>query len=196
MSEELLELDDSERRRRRHTGQLEDDQYADERGQTKLERQIARLPALLSALDHQRLALELAVAMEPPSVTVARFGLSDDQALELLKDKAFAALLEKTTQDVKKHGTGFQMKAAAIAEDMLKAVYIKGTDPECSAKDARDILETTARLGRLEPPKVKDDAPGGGTGSSLNLTIMFSGAPTEKVVANAIPSPAVYENGE
>jgi len=142
------------------------------------EQRLDAIPALYRQ-QHERLALELALGMDDETAVFKRHGYTQEQAITLLSQPAFIAALESTVEEVRTKGLTFRMKARAQAEELLTSSYEMATDPNCSASVRADLIQWTARMGDLEPPKNKDE---GKTGGGLTLSITFAGQPPQQVV--------------
>lgn len=129
---------------------------------------------------HERLALELACAMDDADAIFARHGYTQEQAIELAGSPAFLALLQRTTDDVRTNGTTFRLKARAQAEELLATSFEMATDPTVSSAVRADLVKWTALMAGHNPKPEKDD---GKTSGGLTLSITFAGQAPQTVVA-------------
>lgn len=151
------------------------------------QRQQARLAAIPAVYKTQygRLAMELAMKLDEPAEIFARHGFSPESALELLESAEFSALLTVAEKEARESGLTFRTKARAMAEDLLTHGYEIATDDLASASVRADLIQWFARIGGLEPPKASDKD-GLHSGGGINLTLNFSGAPPQNIVAGEI----------
>lgn len=146
--------------------------YRDER--------MGMIPAIYKTT-HERLAVELALARsmaEEPAEVFARYGYSGEQAMALLEQPGFSAMLERIAKEVQTSGLTFKAKAKAIAEDLLPHAYEMATDPLCSSAVRADLIKWAAKISGYEPSG-KDDVKSGG---GLNLSITFAGQAPMQIV--------------
>lgn len=150
-------------------------------------RQARRLAALPTAYksQHERLAYELALKLDDSGTIFAQHGYDGEQALALLENAEFSALLQRVSQEVREKGLSFRAKARVMAEDLLQHGYEIATDEYASAAVRADLIQWMARVGDLEPaPKTKD---GGAAGGGLHLSITFAGQEKPTVVTGHEP---------
>ena len=147
-------------------------------------RQEERLGSLPGAYrtKYERLALELAMAMDDADAIFARNGYTRDDALIMANSPAFAVILERTMREVKEQGLSFRAKARAQAEELLAHSFEIATDPTQSSAVRLDAIKWTAKVGDLEP-KVKEESK---TGGGLTLSITFAGQAPQQVVGQTI----------
>lgn len=153
-----------------------------------LSRQDTRIAALPAAykLQHERLAMELALKLEDSQVIFQRHGYDAQGALALIETPAFAALLQSAELEAREKGLSFRAKARVMAEDLLQHGYDIATDELASAAVRADLIQWMARVADLEPaPKPKDGTiPGAG---GLHLSITFAGQAPQTVVSGHEP---------
>ena len=159
---------------------------ADPTASSRQQQRLAALPAVYKT-QSERLAVELALKLDDPTVIFARHGYDAHQALELLQSKDFTALLERVAKEVQEQGLSFRAKARVMAEDLLQHGYELATDEMASAAVRADLIQWYARIADLEPAP-KEKGGGTGTGGGMVLNITFAGQEKQAVI-----SPATYE---
>ena len=140
---------------------------------------LAAVPAIYRT-NHERLACELALKIDPVDEVFGRYGYTPEQAVVLLEQPAFSGLLEKISKEVAETGLSFRNKVRAIAEDLLPEAYAMATDITISSAVRTDIIKWAAKVGGLEP-KEKDD---GRTSGGMTLNITFSGQAPQAVITH------------
>lgn len=145
-------------------------------------RQSERLSALPTVYKStlERLACELALQMEEPEDTFARYGYTPEQAVALMETPAFTVLALRIGKEVKESGLSFKMKARAQAEEYLGHAFEIATDPLAPTAERVKIFQWTCKMAGYEP-REKDEAAAKG-GFSLNIS--FAGEAPQKIVAN------------
>lgn len=150
---------------------------------TRHDTRLAALPSLYKTT-LERLACELAFALEPPEETFQRYNYSIEQAAVLLEMPSFVKLLDRVTTEVREAGLTFRAKARIMAEELLPQAFEMATDPYCSGAVRMDAIKWSAKMGDLEP-KQKDE--GKGVGGGLTLSITFAGQAPQQVVGGREP---------
>ena len=161
--------------------------------ETPLEdRQAARLEEVpeLYRQTHERLAVELALAVDDAENIFASYGYSPEQAAALLEDKQFGIILQRATKDIQTSGLSFRTKAALMAGELLPYSHDLATDPMVSPAVRLDSIKWVTKVAGLEP-KEKDDQK---TGGGLTLSITFAGEQPKTIVQSR--EPVLIEQGE
>lgn len=146
---------------------------------TRHEERMGAIPEVYKTT-YERLAVELALALDDADAIFARYGYTQDQALALARSDAFVTILERIAREVKASGLSFRTKARMQAEELLGSSFEMATDPTCSSAVRATLIQWTAKMGGLEPKEKGDD--GKGQGSGLTLSITFAGQPPQTVV--------------
>lgn len=128
----------------------------------------------------ERLAVELALAMDTPEETFQRYNYTPEAAAELLDTPSFTVLLSRIGKEVRESGLSFRSKAKAISEELLPHAFSMATDPEVSSAVRADLIKWAAKVAGNEPKEAKDD---GRSSGGLNLSITFANQPPMKVVS-------------
>ena len=136
---------------------------------------MALIPAVYKT-NHERLACELALRLEPAEDVFARYGYDAVAAVTLMESPGFSGMLEKVSREIQANGLSFRNKARAIAEDLLPHAYEMATDPFVSASVRADLIQWAAKVGDLEPKRDDKDQKAGG-GLVLNITFTHDKAP-------------------
>lgn len=147
------------------------------------ERRLDSIPEVYKT-KYERLAVELALALDDADAIFKRYGYSPDEALALAQSLAFSTILERVMREVKESGMSFRAKARMQAEELLGHSFEIATDPNQSAAVRLDAIQWTAKMGDLEPRSAKEDVKLGG---GLTLSIQFSGAPPTQVISTHEP---------
>ena len=143
------------------------------------ERRLDSIPEVYKT-KYERLAVELALALDDADIIFKRYGYSPDEALALAQSLAFSTILERVMREVKESGMSFRAKARMQAEELLGHSFEIATDPNQSAAVRADLIKWTTKVGGLEPKESKDDAK---TGGGLTLSITFAGAAPQQVIS-------------
>jgi hypothetical protein len=158
------------------------------RADQRQKERLTEIPALYRT-NHERLACELALKMDPAEEVFARYGYTPEAAMALMESPAFTALLGRIGVEIRENGLSFRQKAKAIAEELLPTAFDIATDPLQSSAVRADLIKWAAKVAGHEPnPK---EAAQAGAGFTLNLT--FAGQTPEKIVGHV---PLTLENGE
>jgi hypothetical protein len=147
-------------------------------GSRQAERQ-GGIPALYKTT-HERLAVELAMRMEPPEDIFPRYGYNVAGAAELMESPAFTVLLGKIGTEIRENGLSFRMKAKAISEELLPHALDMATDPLCSSAVRADLIKWAAKVAGNEPAPAKVGVGEGAGGFSLSIT--FAGQAPQQVL--------------
>lgn len=131
-----------------------------------------------------KLAFELALEMSDARQTFAKYGVSEDAAVELCQFEPFKQKLREYRDEILKSGISFRLKAKLQAEDLLRMSYLLATDAEVPAAVRADMIKWTAKMADLEPA-TKDGKNGGGGAMPFQLNILFRGGPGETLVSVA-----------
>jgi len=120
-----------------------------------------------------RLPFDLAMEMGPAELTFEKHGLTEEQALALMKNADFIATIKFWRDQVIKEGVSFKTKAKMMAEDLLETGYMLATNPATADTTRANMIQWFAKVAGHEPKK--DSEGGGGQGSGFTLTLNFSG---------------------
>ena len=162
---------------------------------TPAEHQAARLAALPAVYKtaHERLCYEIVLAKvtgESEADAFTRNGYTPEQALALLEQPGFAALLNRVHKDLHENGLTFRAKARSMAEALLESAFEIATDPTQPTAERVKIVQWTAKMAGHEKGLDKEEGKGSG---GFSLSITFAGQEPMKVVAN---EPALIEHGQ
>jgi len=147
------------------------------------ERRLDAVPEVYKT-KYERLAVELSLALDDADAIFARYGYTPDDAIALAQSDAFASILARVSKDVRESGLSFRSKARMQAEELLTHSFEIATDPNQAGSTRLSAIQWTAKVGGLEPKESKDE---GKTGGGLTLSIQFSGAPPQQVIATHEP---------
>ena len=142
----------------------------------------AQIPAVYKS-NPERLACELALKLEPSEIIFARYGYSAEEALALMDQPDFSAVLARVGAEVAENGLSFKSKIRSIAEDVLPEMYDIVTDPMQPASVRADLIKWAGKMAGHEP-KEKDD---GKSGGGLVMQITFAGQAPQTITAGREP---------
>lgn len=163
---------------------IEGNTSLDQRRRTLLDDPGAR--AFNGAFD-PRLPYELALEMDEPGATFAKYGYTQDESVALLRRKDFVSTLKRYRNEIVASGAGFKLKAKVQAEALLADSYQIATDPEAPPSVRADLIKWTAAVAGFGPPKEQTrEGGGGGAGGGFALNITFTGPAPAGVAATAI----------
>lgn len=127
-----------------------------------------------------RIAYELALAMDKPTVIFEKYGYSQEDAVAFIQNAAFMGTVRKYREEILAGGIGFKLRAKIQAEDLLTHSYLIATDPETPAAVRADMIKWTAKVAGYEP--TAGEKAGGAAGAGFTLNITFAGAPAPVAV--------------
>lgn len=119
----------------------------------------------------QKFALELAYGLESPLSICERYGVSAEEFEVLQNSPQFRATISRFIAELQKSGSTFRMKAAVLAEDLLKMAHVIASDDRTPAIVRLECVKFLSKVSGLDESTKKDIGPSGNNSFQININL-------------------------